>query len=429
MSAAERGRRASRVARALTVVTTLGSMLCAGPRRADAQRPFADSAARPAISTVASYTGELVADVAGATRRGAAFVGAASVQLTVFPRQIVRWPGAQIYVLLQHTHGGAPSRLVGDVQGTSNLEAPPGMRLEEAWLQQNLLSNQLSWLVGRYDLSTEFYRLQSAGLFVNSSFGTGPDLSQSGVAGPSIYPNTAVGTRVDIKPSPNAAVRLAVLDGMPVDRPGGGIHPIAKGDGAMLVGELALLSRPDTAAQPRHPRFQIGRGTTRPYAGKLALGGWYHTARFPDIADTLPTGQPVQHRGSRGAYLVGDQTVWTERTRAVTAFVQLGVGDARVNQTGSYLGGGLTFTAPFASRAQDELGVAMAMARNGSHFLRAQMATGMPTAGETAVELTYLAQLAAGVYVQPDLQYVIHPGGTRSVRNALVPGLRVALSR
>jgi porin len=57
------------------------------------------------------------------------------------------------------------------------------------------------------------------------------------------------------------------------------------------------------------------------------------------------------------------------------------------------------------------------------------MATGMPVAGETVVELTYLAQLAAGVAVQSDLQYVIHPGGTRSIRNALVPGLRVALSR
>src|SRR5207253_10183357 len=45
---------------------------------------------------------------------------------------------------------------------SSNLEAPPpgAVRLEEAWLQQNLLDNRLSWLVGRYDLNTEFYRLQ-----------------------------------------------------------------------------------------------------------------------------------------------------------------------------------------------------------------------------------------------------------------------------
>src|SRR3989441_591410 len=99
-------------------------------------------------------------------------------------------------------------------QGVSNLEAPTKVRLEEAWLQQNLLDNRLSWLVGRYDLNTEFYRLQSGALFINSSFGIGPEFAHSGVAGPSTFPNTAVGTRVDFKPSPNVVWRAAVLDGV-----------------------------------------------------------------------------------------------------------------------------------------------------------------------------------------------------------------------
>ena len=114
--------------------------------------------------------------------------------------------------------------------------------------------------------------------------------------------------------------------------------------------------------------------------------------------------------------------------RSVTAFVQLGLGDGRVNQIGGYLSGGLTLTAPFAGRAQDELGLAATAALNGSHYERAQMAAGTPAAGETTVELTYLAQLGVWLTVQPDLQYVIHPGGTRAVRNAVVPGLRIAVS-
>jgi porin len=100
-----------------------------------------------------------------------------------------------------------------------------------------------------------------------------------------------------------------------------------------------------------------------------------------------------------------------------------------VNQIGGYAGGGLTFTAPFPSRAQDALGLAVAASRNGSHYERAQMAAGAPAAGETTMELTYLAQLGSWLSVQPDLQYVIHPGGTRSTRNAVVLGLRFALSR
>ena len=114
--------------------------------------------------------------------------------------------------------------------------------------------------------------------------------------------------------------------------------------------------------------------------------------------------------------------------RSVTAFVQLGLGDGRVNQIGGYVGGGLTFTGPRPDRAQDMAGLAVAAARNGSHYDQAQTAAGIPTAGETTVELTYLAAIGSWLTLQPDLQYVIHPGGTRTTRNAVAPGLRIVVS-
>src|SRR5436190_1308574 len=329
---------------ALGAMSVLAAMTCGAPA-VYGQMAAGDSGARPVILTF-SYTGELVHNAGGGARRGTTFAGGAGGELTLLLGRLVGWHGARIFVFALGTHGGAPSDLVGDVQGVSNLEAPPALRLEEAWLQQNLLDNRLSWLVGRYDLNTEFYRLQSG----------------------------------------------------------------------------ALFPRPDTVGAPRQRRFGIGRGRARPYGGKLAIGAWYYTARFSDLVDTLPNGAWLQHRGSGGVYLIGDLTV-----RSLTAFAQLGLGDGRVNQIGGYLGGGFTLTAPFSSRAQDALGLAMAAARNGSHYERAQTAGG-PAAGETSVELTYLAQLGSWLTVQPDVQYVIHPGGTRATRNAVVPGLRIAVS-
>jgi len=187
-------------------------------------------------------------------------------------------------------------------------------------------------------------------------------------------------------------------------------------DGPMFISEVALLRRADTAGLPRERRFGIGRGFMRSYAAKLALGAWYYTARFSDLSDS------ARHQGSGGAYLIGDLTL-----RSAAAFVQLGLGDGRVNQIGRYVGGGVTF-APSPSRAQDMVGLAVAAARNGSHFERAPATAGIPTAGETTVELTYLAQIGSWLSVQPDAQYVIHPRGTRLLRNATVLGLRVAIS-
>jgi carbohydrate-selective porin (OprB family) len=83
----------------------------------------------------------------------------------------------------------------------SSLTAPNQWRLEEGWVQQNFFSSQLSILIGRYDLNTEFYRLQSAGLFLNSSFGVGPEFSQSGRNGPSIYSDTTSAIRIGYRPT------------------------------------------------------------------------------------------------------------------------------------------------------------------------------------------------------------------------------------
>jgi porin len=416
----------TRLAHAALAATT------AFARGACAQGTAADTSAPPRAVTVAfSYTSELATVASGGARRGAVYAGVASAQVTVLLSRLVAWQGARLFVYVLDTHGGAPSGLVGDVQGVSNLQAPPAVRLEEAWLQQNMLANQVSLLVGRYDLNTEFHLSQSGNLFANSSFGMGPELALSGVEGPSIFPFTSVGARLDVKPSRNSVVRAAVLDGVPVDRPDGGVHLFAPGDGVVIVGEAAFLSRPDTSTAPRSRRFQIGRGLGRTYSGKVAIGGWYYTARFPDLVDTLPSGGPVQRRGSGGVYVIADQTVWAARGGSpgpLTAFVQLGVGDWRVNQVGSYVGAGLTLTGPFRHREKDQLGLAVAAARNGSHFARAQVALGVVASGETAIELTYVAQLGSWMTVQPDVQYVINPGGTRATRNALVPGLRIGLS-
>ena len=389
-----------------------------------------DSVFPPLVLTF-SYTGELVTDVSGGERRDATGLGMAGADLTLRLRRLVGWNGARAYVFLLGTHGGSPSGMVGDVQGISNLEAPNAVRLEEAWFQQNLFANRLSLLAGRYDLNSEFYRLQSAALFVNSSFGIGPEFGQSGVAGPSIFPNTAVGARVEFDPAPFYGFRAAVLDGAPVDRPGGAAQLFAPEDGALLVGEAVVVRHPANIGTPRQHRFRIGRTGPRPYDAKLALGGWYYTARFPDLTATLPNGEPVLHRGSGGVYIIGDQTVRPARpdhSGPLTAFVQLGVGDGRVNQITGYLGGGITLTAPFVERMDDQLGLAVAAALNGSHYRDAQATAGTPAATEVVFEATYLAQVGASLTAQTDMQYVIHPGGTRSNRDALVLGFRIAVS-
>ena len=146
----------------------------------------------------------------------------------------------------------------------------------------------------------------------------------------------------------------------------------------------------------------------------------------------LPDGSPVERQGSYGVYGIADQEIWRDgkgSARAVMLFSQLGFADPKVNQVAGYLGGGITLVAPFKGRAQDEVGLGVAAARIGSHYKRSQERLGLDVSGgETAIELTYLFQLAGWCAIQPDVQYVIDPGALRSVPDAFVLGLRVALT-
>ena len=378
------------------------------------------------------YDGEIFTNSSGGLRRGATYLGNLNLQLTLDAQRLVGWPGATVFLYGLGIHGGHPSSFVGDAQGVSNIEAPAKWKLEEGWIQQNLFDNRFSVLVGRYDLNSEFYRLESASLFLNSSFGIGPEFSQSGQEGPSIFPNTSVGARFAIKPIEEIVLRTAVLDGVPVDRPNGTRDIFARDDGVLVVAEAAYLYRPLASEQPRTRQFRIGRNCCGPYTGKLALGAWYYSATLDDLAKVRPDGRPVRHRGSRGFYVLADQTVYQDiqdPDRRLTLFGQLGIGDPRVNRFAYYTGGGLTVSALIPGRNQDEFGIAVAAAHNGNQFIQAQRNQGMhEQRSEVTFELTYLAQFGAHLAVQPDLQFVINPNTDPRIKSAVAFMLRFELS-
>ena len=104
--------------------------------------------------------------------------------------------------------------------------------------------------------------------------------------------------------------------------------------------------------------------------------------------------------------------------RTLSLFIQASVSPSLKNTNNNYLGVGLNYSGLIQKRTEDVLGLAMARAgfvnRLNDH--------------ETTFELTYKAQLTDRFYIQPDVQYVVHPSGQDILlRNALVGVLRMGL--
>jgi porin len=418
-------------------VTTITAtfLLATAPCNATADAPVgADQTSSPReVIPALVYNGTGFTNLRGGVRAGSTYTGNLNLQLTVDGGLLLGWKDTLFYFDGLWIHGGQPSNFTGDAQGVSNISAPSAVKLYEAWVQKNFLDNQFSALAGLYDLNSEFYRLQSAGLFFNSSFGIGPEFSQSGAEGPSISPSTSVGARLAYKPARGVVLRTAILDGVPVDRPDGSRGIFKRGDGVLIVTEADFLDRPPPSDRPLSGRSRLGRqAMLPPYDEKFTIGGWYYTAAFDDLVDLEPSGQPVRHRGSSGIYALVDRVIYKEPgqpEKRITGFLQGGYADFRVDRFGSYIGAGLTAVGIVAGRDTDELGLALAYARNGSHYMSLQRAQGVPATGaEKTIEVTYLMQLTKWLAVQPDLQYVIHPDTDPTLPNALAFQLRFEIA-
>mgnify|MGYP001821172356 CR=1 FL=1 len=347
--------------------------------------------------------------------------------------------GTSIRVHVQSTLSGRRGSGAGVFQQISNLEAPKEWRLYEAWVQHQLRTPHLSILAGIYDINSEFDVVPSAGDFLNSSFGFGPEYGTSGVMGPSTFPSTGLAARVMFQPTRSLYGLVGVSDAVPGDVGEGRTH-LDGDEGALFsleVGWARLLSDVVPVLNPRGlpagewrgrpgpQRRRIGRG--RPIEDvrfKIALGGWVYSRR-------VQRWTPGELEGrSWGIYLLGETLLHQDAAgiRRLSGFARLGTAAQEVNRLDLSLKGGISLRGGVPGRPGDVAGLAFAFARNGSPYLEEEKKAGFPLdQGETVVELTYRASVGSFLTVQPDLQFVVNPDMRPERKNALFIGLRGSL--
>jgi porin len=296
--------------------------------------------------------------------------------------------------------GGDPSRRAGDLQVSSSLETFDTFKLYEAWYAHRWFADRLEMLIGLHDLNADFYVSEHGGLFLNSSFGIGPEAAQTG---PSIFSTTALGARLKFEITSYAYVMAAFYDGIPGDSddPYGTHVRFDDGDGVYAIAEVGI----------RHDAELFY---------KVAVGGWHSSAAFEDVDGTA-------RDANAGIYILGETDLVrnAKNGRGVGIFMQIGFAEEDRNQVGAYVGGGVNWTGPIAMRPTDVFGVAVAHARNSSDFLVLNPALGR---AETTLELTYQMTPQPWLKLQPDVQYIISPGTDSALENALVVGLRLEIT-
>ena len=252
----------------------------------------------------------------------------------------------QRFCISHPSYGDKARNLTGVAQGISNIEAATTWKVYQFWLEQNLFGDNRSLLFGIYDLNSQFDCRDASSIFINPSQAIGPDFSQTGRNGPSIFPSTSLALRVKYNILNNFTLHSAVFDGVPGNpqNPYGTYVILNKNEGLLITNELDYQS-----SSSAEPGFL-----------KIAAGSWLFTSKFEDLTDMDYFGNSLKRNDNLGFYLFEEQKIIPgagSPADEISYYLRTGIANGNVNQFNSYYGGGITFKGLYGKRRYFRTGI------------------------------------------------------------------------
>jgi porin len=384
------------------------------------------------IRPLVLFISDPFANTTGGLRRGFSEYDLLVVDLLLDTEKLFGWSGGEFHVGFANNSGTSLSqKYVGNnfpVQLADVADANP--RLTYLSYTQSLLDDRLSIRAGRLTINSvygeEFAASQYFKAFTSVAFDLVPLGIFSDAPGAFGYPLTTWGARIKYEPVESFYVMVGCYNGDP-DLKDGDRHGVdfTMHGPPFVIGELGY-------------RWNYGKDATG-LPGNLKLGAYFNGGSAEVFGSGL-AGQPTEIEDDRyGFYVLGDQAIWrwgdpTEKRHlgAFAAFVA--APDERVNQLPYFFDAGLVAYGFLPSRPRDFVGWGLAYGSCSGDLRRAEEMQTLTSAAATVqnwemtLELTYGCTVRPGLLVQPDLQYVINPGGNKAIPNALAVGVNVVLN-
>ena len=359
------------------------------------------------------YTGELWNNAAGGLRRGTTYMQNADAQLRVDTDAAFGWTGGRFWLEgFYENRASLGNHYIGAVDQQSPIDSAgfEMFRLYQAYYDQVLGNTDL--LFGIYDLETDFSSTKPMSLFLskNLTWNTALDQSgtmpQNGAVGPGNYPYTPLAFRIRQTLGDGWSVQAVVADGAADDPK----HQAS--NGVNFTARYGLLTMAEADYEPT--------ATT-----KLMAGAWALTSKLPTNNQLTRLGTPRQIYGEQGGYVGGATRLYQgQGRRGLDGFLTIGLSTPDSTNTSQSINGGLVYTGPFEDRPRDKLGVSFNenIAPGAYRTVLRAMGYGFHN-GETSLELTYRAKVNDWLTMQPDLQYIIHPGYVSKYKDDVVIGV------
>jgi len=368
------------------------------------------------VALIFDYEADVLGNPTGGLTRGVAYSQTILYGCTLDLEKIAHIKGASFTLTGLTTGASNLSNKIGNVFTAAQTFVGNGTYLYQAYWQQLLCDNNLQIQAGRLNTNT-FASLPAFGLQVSGGVNGNPT---------SLFVNTNFLSEPYSIWGANATATVSeqyyVAGGLyqASDDPGKN-HGL---DFSFTDNTTGLFMMAETGWTPT---FGAVTKEDPGLPGVYKVGGYSSTAPYQYF-----NGNGTENF-TYGFYGMGQQMVWRNAANPNNNFSLWGgmtyspqddVAEMTLMGFGGFVWQGL-----IPNRDQDQLLGAVMVGNFSAPYAQASYtpAAGSPTC-ETVLDFSYVITINKNFFIQPDIQYIIRPGGLTSTQNALVIGVQFGLS-
>lgn len=358
------------------------------------------------ITPYARYYISVLGNPVGGERKGVQYAGLFNVHLDFDLERLFGISRTEFLISGSWASGRSLSQKdIGNFFNASQVFSGRSVRLFQLILKSELIEDLLTVAIGRMGIGDQFSTSDIFYNYVNNAINDHPISLVINDAAFFSDPQTSWAARMSLELSKEYYFEAGVYNSNPEvgDDSAHGVDFSFK-EGVILVSEIS------------YRRGKNLESTALP--GRYAFGAFYDTRDFDKLSD-----ENKKSQGNYGLYWILEQMVYREANsidQGLTPWTVITVSpDESINTFPFFISGGLIYRGLFPEREND---------RTVFGFAYGAISEDLDDKDyEFMAELSYLIQAAPWLEIQPDLQWIVHPGGRDEIPNALVIGMQMVV--
>lgn len=383
-----------------------------------------------------TYVNNIQGNVVGGNSLGAAYDHNLAMQLQLDLEKLVHWQGGRFVIsALDRTGRNLSGDHIGNQFTVSQLWGNPTFVFYGLWLEQDLFDGKLNLKLGRIAAGDDMASSPLYWLYVNNGIDGNPQAIPVNTSF-TCYPNATWGARIKFQPHEEVTLQYGIYQA--TDRLGnpryhGMDFSIRPNDGITMAAQAGwspeFNKKPvmDPVSEARDGKATTAETRLAGLPGNYWVGAYYTHWQFSEFNG------PGVYQNNYGFYAHADQTIWQESPgslQGLTLWTAMTFSPQQEIAKLPFMAmGGVVYRGLIPTRDRDETVFGIIYGLFSDEYAAAQKSGGFgsPTY-ELVFEWAHRFHVTESIYFEPDIQWVIRPGGTGNIPNALVLGAQMGVN-